>query len=191
MGLMVSDSVCASMKHKLAIGKYMKTRLSILITLLLSACASYDGRGLQPGAAGLDDVVRVMGQPAMRWQNPDGSRQLAYPRGPMGVDTFMVVIGADGKLKSLGNVLDAKHFAQIQPGMTKDQVLRILGPSEPSWTTYYKRRDELVWEWRYCNPLRQLSRFDVMFDGSKDTVRSSMEMSESQRGLCGEQECMC
>lgn len=90
----------------------------------------------------------------------------------------MAVIAANGKLKSLENVLDAKHFAQIQPGMTKDQVLRILGPSEPSWTTYYARRDELAWEWRYCNELRQLSRFDVLFDGSKGIVRSSMGMTD-------------
>ncbi|MFA5170837.1 MAG: outer membrane protein assembly factor BamE [Sulfuriferula sp.] len=169
----------------------MKILSGILLVLLLSACASYSGRGLEPGTAGYDDVIRVMGQPAMRWQNADGSSQLAYPRGPMGVQTFMAVIAADGKLKSLKNVLDAKHFAQIQPGMTKDQVLRILGPSEPSWTTYYARRDELVWEWRYCNELRQLSRFDVLFDGSKGIVRSSMGMTESQRGLCGKVECMC
>lgn len=171
---------------------YMKPTLKILpIVLLLSACASYDGRGLQPGAAGFDDIVRVMGQPAMQWQNSDGSRQLAYPRGPMGVHTYMAVIGADGKLKSLKNVLNEKTFAQVQPDMSKDQVLRLLGPSEPSWTAYYARRDELVWEWRYCNAWRQPARFDVLFDARKSTVRSSMGMTESQRGLCGEQECMC
>lgn len=170
----------------------MKVSLSILpILLLLSACASYDGRGLQPGKAGFDDIVRVMGQPAMQWQNSDGSKQLAYPRGPMGVHTFMAVIDSAGKLKSLKNVLDDKTFARIQPGMSKDQVLRILGPSEPSWSVYYARRDELVWEWRYCNQLNQPSRFDVMFNRSKGTVRSSMGMTESQRGLCGERECMC
>lgn len=171
--------------------EYMKILLSILMALLLGACASYSGHGLQPGMAGYDDVVRVMGQPAMRWQNADGSSQLAYPRGPMGVQTFMAVIGADGKLKNLENVLNTKNFAQIQPGMTKDQVLRLLGPSEPSWTAYYARRDELVWEWRYCNELNQLSRFDVLFDGSKSVVRSSMGMTESQRGLCGRTECWC
>jgi hypothetical protein len=101
------------------------------------------------------------------------------------------VIAADGKLVSLDNVLDEAHFAQIQPGMTKAQVQRILGPSVPAWTVYYASRDELAWEWRYCNAWRQAARFDVLFDATQGVVRSSMEMTESQRGLCGIAECMC
>ena len=169
----------------------MKAILNILVVLLLGACASYNGRGLKPGEAQLDDVVRVMGQPAMRWQNPDGSMQLAYPRGPMGFHTFMAFIGTDGKLKSIENVLDSETFARIQAGMTKGQVLRVLGPSQPSRTIYFESRDELVWEWRYCNLWRQASRFNVLFDGSKGTVRSTMSLTESQMGLCGEMECWC
>jgi hypothetical protein len=169
----------------------MKILTAILLLLLLSGCATYGGRGLQPGLSGLDDVVRTMGQPAMRWRNPDGSSQLAYPRGPAGTQSFMAIIGSDGKLRSLENVLDTKHFAQIRPGMTKDQVLRILGPSGPAWTTYFARRDELVWEWRYCNAWRQPARFDVLFDATQGSVRSTMDMTESQRGMCGEYECMC
>ena len=127
----------------------------------------------------------------MRWQNPDGSIQLAYPRGPMGFHTFMVFIGTDGKLKRIQNVLDSETFSRIQAGMPKDQVLRILGPSEPSRTIYFKARDELVWEWRYCNILRQASRFNVLFDGSKGTVRSTMSLTETQMGLCRGMECGC
>ncbi|BBP01617.1 outer membrane protein assembly factor BamE domain-containing protein [Sulfuriferula nivalis] len=167
----------------------MKILSGILLVLLLSACASYSGRGLQPDVAGYDDVIRVMGQPTMHWQNADGTRQLIYPRGSM--HTYMAVVAADGKLKSIENVLDEQHFSQIQPGMTKEQVLRILGPSVPAWTVYYASRDELAWEWRYCNAWRQSSRFDVLFDATQGVVRSSMGMTESQRGMCGISECMC
>ena len=169
----------------------MKLSLSILLLSLLAGCASYNGRGLQPGTASLDDVMRVMGQPAMRWQYPDGTMQLAYPRGPMGVHTFMAMFGSDGKLNSIANVLEPKTFARVQQGMTKEQVLRMLGPSEPSWTVYYARRDELAWEWRYCNEWQQPARFDALFDASTGRVRSILSMTESQRGLCGERECMC
>ena len=169
----------------------MKLWISILVLSLVGGCASYDGRGLQPGTANLDDVIHVMGQPAQRWQNADGSIQLAYPRGPMGVHTFMALLGADGKLKSIQNVLEKKTLSRIEQGMTEAQVLRILGPSEPSWTVYYARRDELAWEWRYCNELRQPSRFDVLFDASKGVVRSTLDLTESQLSLCGKTDCIC
>ena len=103
----------------------MKMWMAFFSALLLCACAAYNGHGLKPGVDQLENVLEVMGQPAMRWQNPDGSVQLAYPRGPMGYHTFMVHIGSDGKLRQIENVLDEKTFSRIQPGMTEEDVLHI------------------------------------------------------------------
>lgn len=168
----------------------MKLRILVL-TMLLGACASYNGRGLIPGEAGLENVLGLMGKPAMQWQLTDGSVQLAYPRGPMGLDTYMVFLGSDGKLRQIENVLDQKHFARIRQGITKQEVLRILGPSHPGWTAYFERRDELVWEWRFCDDWNEPSRFDVLFDNSTGTVRSTMSIPESLKGLCGNGRCTC
>lgn len=169
----------------------MKLSKTIYSVLLLVACASYGGRELKPGEDRLENVLHVMGQPAMRWQNADGTMQLAYPRGPMGLHTYMVTIAADGKLRQIENVMDQKSFARIQPGMTKEEVLYILGPSYPGWTAYFERRDELVWEWRYCDAWNEPARFDVLFDNSTGTVRNTMSLTESQRGLCGLGRCAC
>ncbi|BBJ00359.1 hypothetical protein FGKAn22_20510 [Ferrigenium kumadai] len=158
-----------------------------LTALLLCSCASYSGRGLKPGEASLDDVIHTMGAPAMRWQNADGAMQLAYPRGPLGFDTYMVFVGREGKLQRIENVLKPRYFSLVRVGMTKDQVLRILGPSVPAWTGYYKARDELALEWRYCSDWRAATRFDVLFDGSKGTVRSTFSRTES----CGPGDCPC
>jgi hypothetical protein len=167
----------------------MRLFITILSAFLLVACASYNGRGLKPDESRLEDVLSVMGKPAVRWQDSDGSQQLAYPRG---IHTFMVQIGTDGRLQRIENVMSMKTFAQIRPGMTKGQVLRILGPSEPSATAYYKARDELVWEWRYCDEWNEAARFDVLFDGNKEAVRSTMSLTESQMGLCGSDGiCIC
>lgn len=163
----------------------MKTLLAMTAALFLAACAAYGG--LKPGEARLDDVIRTLGQPAMRWQDPDGSVQLAYPHGPMGVTTDMVYIGPDGRLKRIENVMDEDVFPRVQTGMTKEQVLRILGPSYPGWTVYFKARNELVWEWRYCSDNQALSRFDVMFDGTTGVVRRT----QSQIEWCKRGPCMC
>jgi hypothetical protein len=166
----------------------MRLFIPILSALLLVACAS-SGTSLKPGESSLKDVMRDMGSPAMQWQDPDGSRQLAYPRG---IYTFMVHISADGKMHNIENVLGTETFVRIRPDMTKSQVLRILGPSDPLETAYFKARDELVWEWRYCDEWNEPARFDVLFDGSKEVVRSTMSRTESQRGLCGDEgHCIC
>ncbi len=164
--------------------KAMRT-VAALFLLSLGACAGYGGRGLTVGQSGLDDALRVMGTPAMEWTNPDGSRQLAYPRGPAGTHTYMLHIGSDGKLASMANVLAPPTFSLIQAGMSSDDVLRLLGPPQPAWTVYFKGRDELAWEWRYCDEWNKLARFAVLLDGSTRIVRSTLTRREDQISECG------
>lgn len=152
--------------------------LILSASLLLAGCAAYDGGGLKPGAASLEEVHATMGQPAMQWQDPDGSRQLAYPRGPAGPHTFMVRVGPNGKVQSIENVLDEQHLAMIRAGMGKDEVLRILGPSDPRMTAYFAARDELVWDWRYIAYAGIYMRMMVLFDASSGKVRSTMVQPE-------------
>jgi hypothetical protein len=143
---------------------------------MLSACASYSGRGLNPGEATLSDVLKTMGEPAMRWHDADGREQLAYPRGPEGRQTFMVFVSADGRLERIEGVLDSAHFARIRNGQSdKAEVLRLLGPSQPQWTSYYEARDELVWEWRFCDAWSEVSFFDVLFNATTGIVRSTYQ----------------
>lgn len=153
-------------------------RTVLLFALVLSACASYSGAGLRPGEARLEDVARLMGEPAMRWQDPDGSVQLAYPRGPAGTDTFMVKLAPDGRLQSIVNVLKDAELARIRPGMTQEQVLRILGPRDSGRTAYFKARNELVWDWRACTYNVTIQRLYVLFDATSGLVRSTMSTHE-------------
>ena len=156
-----------------------KTLVALICALVIAGCASYNGRGMKPGISTVDDVIQLMGQPAMRWQEPGGGELLAYPRGPAGFDTFMVMIDSKGVMSSLQGVLDMRHFALIRQGMTKDEVLRILGPSQPQWTVFFERRDELVWEWRYCDAWNEPARFNVLFDNTTGLVRSTHSYTES------------
>ncbi|AXS81262.1 hypothetical protein [Dechloromonas sp. HYN0024] len=165
-----------------------------LVGGLLAGCAAYDGFSLQAGGGRIEALERIMGQPAMRWNDADGGQTLVYPRGPMGFHTFFVRSDALGNFVGRENVLDTGHFSRIQVGMTQDQVLRILGPSVAEWTTYFKARDELVWEWRFCDDWNEPARFNVLFDGSSRQVRSTlsapessraMSISDDRRGWCG------
>ena len=159
------------------------TRL-LLAVPLLGACVGLGGN-LVPGTSTEDDVARALGEPAMQWAEADGSRQLAFPRGPMGVHTYMARIGPDRKLVALENVLTEASFARIRADMSEDDVLRLLGPSVPTWTIYFKARDELAREWRYCDDWHQLARFSVLFDATRRSVRSTLSQREDQIGECG------
>lgn len=106
---------------------------ALFSALLMTSCASYNGRGLLPGVASVSDVLAVMGEPALRWQDADGSLQLAYPRGPMGYHTYMVLFGPDGRLQRIENRLAPKFFNRLEPGKSdREAVLRLFGPPVPA-----------------------------------------------------------
>lgn len=171
-----------------AIRRRMKRALLLLsFPVLLAACAGYSGRGLAPGVATEDDVVRTMGTPALRWENPDRSSQLAYPRGPMGFHTFMAYLDAAGRLERIEEVLNFETFARVQPGMGQEEVLRLLGPPAPGETVLYRARRELDWGWRYCDAWNAAAHFYVLFDQDSGLVRSTMSVREN----CGEGDCPC
>lgn len=150
----------------------------VVLLLLLVGCAAYDGRGLRPGESRGEDVIALMGEPAMRWKDADGAQQLAYPRGPAGFHTFMVRLAADGRLVSKENVLDQAHLARIRPGMGKEDVLRTLGPPDERLSAYFPARDELAWDWRFIEGFASPMRMIVLFDASAGTVRSTMIQPE-------------
>lgn len=152
--------------------------LAAPVLLALVGCANYGIDRLVPGESNHATVEQAMGAPAMRWRDADGSEQLAYPTGPAGMRTFMVRIGPNGKLISIKNVLDPATLHSIGAGMSEAEVLRLVGPPTPHWTQYFKARDELVWEWRYCDEWSQSARFDVLFDGTTHMVRSTMARPE-------------
>ena len=142
--------------------------------LVLSSCAGYGGSNLKPGVATLSEVVAAMGEPAMRWKDADGREQLAYPRGPAGTQTFMAMIAADGRLERIEGVLDTAHFARIENGKSDQAaVLRLLGPSQPQWTQFYSRSNQLAWSWLFCDSWNAQAFFDVMFDATTGIVQST------------------
>jgi len=170
----------------------MRLRIGILFLVIhLVACKTYFGYELKPGVDHMEKVLDVLGQPAMRWQRGDGTEQLVFPRGPMGYRTYKVTIDKEGRMLGIENVLNENNFTLIQPGMNKEDVLHILGPSQPNWTVYFERRNELVWEWRYCDTWNEAARFNVLFDYTDGTVRSTLSLTESQRGICGKERCSC
>jgi hypothetical protein len=121
-----------------------------------------------------------MGPPALELPNPDGSRLLAYPRGPLGTETFMVHIGRDGLVQRMDQVLRDETFYRIVPGITKDDVLRLIGP--PSEVMDFPRLQQVAWEYRYQDSWGYTAFLSVMIDRQGVVVGRSTRPIERDRG---------
>lgn len=159
----------------------MRLTLCLLYCLVLTGCATYGDSALQPGQSTTTRIEQRLGPPALRWNEATGGETLVYPTGPMGYHTWFFRTNAEHVLIERKNVLNSAHFAKIQAGMSEEDVLRVIGPPYPAWTVYFKARDELVWEWRYCDDWNEPARFNVLFDGSSRRVRSTYAAPEKLR----------
>jgi len=140
---------------------FRSASLGLTILALLAGCASYSGRGLEPGIASESEVWNVMGEPAATWETPDGLAW-AYPRGPLGVETFLVRFDADGKLALIEQVLDEEHFAQIKADMAQHDVLHVIGP--PFQILTFSNLNEVSWDYRFRDLWGYSSIFSAIFD---------------------------
>jgi len=149
---------------------------AMLALLLVAGCSSYSGWGLKPGASNVEDVRRIMGEPVKICPLAGAIQNWIYPRGPGGLHTFNAHIDKDGVLRSLENVLEESGFARVVKGRsTKDDVLCIFGP--PIQESYFRARNELVWDYRFRDPWGFLSRFHVLF-GDAGMVTGTMQIRE-------------
>jgi hypothetical protein len=135
---------------------------AIILALATGACASYGGSSLQPGSSTEAEVRATMGAPAAEFTNPDGGKSLFYPKGPMGTDTFHVRIGSDGVMRSNGNVLTDDTFEAVRPGMTEQDILRLIGP--PGRTTPFPVSNTHAWDYRYLDTWGSYAVFSVTFN---------------------------
>lgn len=136
-------------------------------------------KGLTPGVTTEDQIRRQMGTPETERAFADGSKRLEYPRGPQGLNTYMVDIDRDGKLVAVTQVLSAASFAKIHPGMTEDEVRRLLG--KPGQVAAYPLKPETVWSWKWHEGgVAGDAFFNVHFDADKRVYTTSR--SDVMRG---------
>ncbi|GIZ50095.1 outer membrane protein assembly factor BamE [Noviherbaspirillum aridicola] len=152
----------------------IRSILCFMLSLLLFGCDK-DGNllqepgldRLQRGVSSEGDVRSVMGAPDRVYEDSDGTRALQYPKGPAGTRTWEFLIGRDGRLVDYRQLLTEENFARIKPGMTREEVHRILGRERK--IERYARKNEEVLDWRYLSPFGE-QFFNVHFDISTGRV---------------------
>jgi hypothetical protein len=114
---------------------------------------------------------------------PGGSRSFAYTTGPLGTQTWMARIGADGRLAVLEQVLDDAHTRRIRPGVTTaEEVLWRIGP--PWRKVDFERKRQVAWDYRLQDSWGYFVDYSVMIDERglvAETVHARIESGRSGR----------
>jgi outer membrane protein assembly factor BamE (lipoprotein component of BamABCDE complex) len=138
--------------------------------LLAAGCDEQRAAKLEEGVSTEADVRKQFGNPVDVYEHADGSRTLEYPRQPEGQSNYFITIGADGKMNALRQLLNAANFAKVQPGMSGDDVRKLL--SRPAKVTPYALKQQAVWDWHYRDG--QTNKvFSVTFDAQGRVVSSA------------------
>jgi hypothetical protein len=117
-----------------------------LIAASLGAVGCANLTSVAPGTAA-SAVEASRGKPYRVWPEADGAASWEYPQSPMGRYTYMVRVGADGRVTRVDQVLDWPFFDQLRPGMKIAEVEHVLG--RPYSKTYMPLTNENVWSWRW------------------------------------------
>lgn len=154
--------------------------LGLLLPALLAACANFSA--VNPGASARQ-VETVMGAPANVWKNADGSEVWEYPRGPFGVETYMVTLGSDRAVREVRQVLSEEYISKLHVGMTRDEVRRLLG--RPRDVGFSGLNDEEIWSWRYrewgVRNMELYVQFDRPTGALKKVTRFQIDTSDGKR----------
>jgi len=94
--------------------------LLLLAPLFVAGCA------LPPPAPGTGeaDLRQRWGAPTDTHVLPDGGRRLEYATGPMGRSTWMIDLGADGRVRQARQVLSPESLWALPVGTLDRQALR-------------------------------------------------------------------
>jgi len=139
-------------------------RVFLMLGALLTLLGCDRTNELRPGVSTTAEIIDKLGRPTMEWQE-GADKVWEYPFTPEGTRNYMLTIGPGGVLKAMEQVLTPENFARVQPGMTQEQIRRLLG--KPASMQFFALKQEEVWEWKEQSPLPSADmRFNVYFSNT-------------------------
>jgi hypothetical protein len=140
------------------------TTLALTLAGLVAGCTSVGS--LVPGQSTQADVRARLGAPTETRKDRGGDALWEYAGGAEGHESYLVRIGADGKVKEVTQLLTEERLMRVVPGRTTRQDVRdLLGrPSEELMTGVGE-----TWSWRYV--LNNVRGHLVVSFNSDGTVR--------------------
>jgi outer membrane protein assembly factor BamE (lipoprotein component of BamABCDE complex) len=159
--------------------KWIGAVASAVVAAVLPACDAVNLQELKPGVSTASEVRDRMGPPAIEHDNPDGSVTYEYSRQPNGTHCYMITIGKDEVVQRIEQVLTEANLARVQPGMTRNEVRRLLGA--PGLVTQFPAMREEVWDWRVAGVIpTEEAHFHAHFDVDSGLVTKTSRRVEAK-----------
>ncbi|HEX5093423.1 MAG TPA: outer membrane protein assembly factor BamE [Burkholderiales bacterium] len=144
----------------------MRTWGMAVALAVLVGCAGLGKPELVPGQSTAQDVTKQMGKPALELKAPDGGKVEYFTTFPSGRITYAVTLGADGVVRGVDQRLTQDNLQKVGKGMTRQQVLELLGP--PRQETPDARTQETILEypWTTGNGKNRITWVHVTANGA-------------------------
>lgn len=154
--------------------------LALGVALGLTGCDPQRIQELEEDVSTEADVRDRFGVPENVWKESNGSQTFEYNRQPAGHTNYMITIGPSGKMTALRQVLAPHNFEKVLPGMSREQVRRMLG--KPAKQASYTLKQETEWDWNWIDPPGQEKIFTVVFgpDGLVRRAGSADKLPEGR-----------
>jgi hypothetical protein len=152
----------------------MRFFLLSLCVFCLAACAGPASLVGRPARE-----LGALGQPIGEYANPDGSRTVAISPGVFTGLTYMADVDASGTVRAVRQAMAEENFQRIVPGMSREQVLRLIGP--PLDSVDFTRQRETSWEYRFVDAWGYRAFFYVNFDPAGIVVSKLTRRIENDR----------
>lgn len=135
-----------------------------VLTLALGGCAAFAPP--RPFTTA-DEALAARGEPTARWPADDGTTVLEFATQPYGTSCLMVEVDATGVVLRQWDALAADNLARARPGMTQDEIRRLLGQYRS--VQRFPLSQEEVWDWNVRKEWPDLvaTRFNVHFVDGK------------------------
>ena len=155
---------------------------SLFLALAMAACVGLLGPSLEPGQSTVADVDARLGRATEVRSLADGEALRYYSHQPWGYETFAARIGADGRLRTLGQVLTDDNVAKLQAGVSRNSEVReLLGP--PYSVDAFPRVRREVWSYKLRAGGWQ--RKDLFVQFSADGVVREIYLLDDQQFSAG------
>ena len=146
-------------------------RLALISCIALAACAIDRLPSLVTPGASATDVEARMGKPIAQGVLPNGETYWDYTLQPMGYHNYRVTFASDERVQALQDLLTNQYIARVEPGMSRAQVLDIVGPSRQP-ERYANGTTSLSWRYDDYGVIKLLH---VIFDASDRVLWSYSE----------------
>lgn len=142
----IASKLFALMSYELE--AFVKPAFALILTLLLAACTTFNGKDLVPGKSTAAEAETMMGTADQRLKLANGDSALYFSRLPYGRAMYVVTVGPDGVMKSIEQRMQQATFAKVVANTwTKKEVSELLGP--PGMQGRFDRQKRDWWEYRY------------------------------------------